>query len=76
MLKVPHHGSASQDPEFLAASDPELAVVSVGADNDYGHPNPYLLAALAEGGAEVARTDQDGDVAVVVDDGALAVVTR
>ena len=76
VLKVPHHGSASQDPEFLAASDPELAVVSVGAGNDYGHPNPYLLTALADGGAEVARTDQDGDVAVVVDDGALAVVTH
>ena len=44
-------------------------MVSVGADNDYGHPDPYLLTALADGGAEVARTDQEGDVAVVVDDG-------
>ncbi len=76
VLKVPHHGSASQDPGFLAAADPELAVVSVGADNDYGHPDPYLLTALADQGADVARTDEDGDVAVLLDDGELAVVTR
>lgn len=67
VLKVPHHGSARQDPAFLAAAEPSIAVVSVGADNDYGHPAPTLLAALTTGGAEVARTDLDGDVAVVSD---------
>jgi competence protein ComEC len=76
VLKVPHHGSAAQDPRFLAATDPDLAVVTVGSDNDYGHPAGSVLAELAGGGAELARTDTEGDVAVVVRDGQLAVAAR
>jgi competence protein ComEC len=76
VLKVPHHGSADQDPEFLRAVGAPLAVVSVGADNDYGHPAPETLDLLSDGGAMVTRTDEAGDVAIVVDDGALAVATR
>ena len=40
VLKVPHHGSRYQDPELLASLHARLAVVSVGRDNDYGHPAP------------------------------------
>ena len=65
MLKVAHHGSAYQDPALLDAVDPAVALVSVGADNPYGHPNPALLARLARDGARVLRTDLDGDLAVV-----------
>lgn len=65
VLKVPHHGSASQDHDWLLSLDAELAVVSVGADNDYGHPDPYLLDRLSASGAVVGRTDTDGDIAVV-----------
>ena len=75
MLKVPHHGSTYQDTEWLGSLDAEVAVVSAGEDNDYGHPDPRLLDVLAEGGAEVARTDRDGDVAVVVGDDGPGVVT-
>jgi competence protein ComEC len=64
VLKVPHHGSADQDGDFLTATAPELAVVSVGVDNDYGHPDPDLLASWQARGVPVARTDRDGDVAV------------
>ena len=71
VLKVPHHGSARQDGGFLVATDPELAVVSVGAANDYGHPAGEVLAELAARGAELARTDAEGDVAVVVRDDEL-----
>jgi competence protein ComEC len=53
-----------------------LALVSVGADNDYGHPSVDLLAALAATGAQVRRTDLDGDVLVTVRDGALGVRAR
>lgn len=67
VLKVAHHGSADFDPDLYAAARPELAVVSVGADNDYGHPAPSLLTALRRLDAEVGRTDESGDVAVVVD---------
>ncbi|MFJ8582407.1 ComEC/Rec2 family competence protein [Micromonospora sp. NPDC093277] len=75
VLKVAHHGSAYQDPEFLAAVRPTVALVSVGAGNDYGHPNPGLLDRLTRAGARVLRTDTDGDLAAVRDGAGLAVVT-
>jgi competence protein ComEC len=65
VLKVAHHGSANQSPELLAAVRPRVAVISVGADNDYGHPAPRTLRALQQLGAVVRRTDRDGTVAVV-----------
>jgi competence protein ComEC len=77
VLKVAHHGSAYQDEGFLEAVAPRVALVSVGLDNDYGHPNPVLLARLTRGGARVLRTDQQGDLAVLRDtDGSLAVAVR
>lgn len=71
LLKVPHHGSAYSDPAFLQAVRPQLAVISVGRDNDYGHPSPLLLAELDRLGVPSRRTDRDGDVAVVADHGRL-----
>jgi competence protein ComEC len=65
VLKVAHHGSAYQAPELLAAVRPRVAVISVGAQNDYGHPARRTLRALARIGAVVRRTDRDGTVAVV-----------
>lgn len=64
VLKVPHHGSAYQEEAFLAAVHSSLALVSVGADNDYGHPAPSLLRELGRLGMQVVRTDTDGSVAV------------
>jgi competence protein ComEC len=66
VLKVPHHGSRYQDRDWLTSLEAEAAVVSVGADNDYGHPDESLLDLLAAHDTDVARTDQDGSVAVVV----------
>jgi competence protein ComEC len=76
VLKVPHHGSRYQDPELLAGLDARLAVVSVGADNDYGHPAGSTIDVLRAAGMVVRRTDRDGDIAVVVRDGRLAVRSR
>lgn len=76
VLKVPHHGSRHQDLDLLLGVRARLALVSVGADNDYGHPSADLLAALTATGAQVRRTDLDGDVLVTVDDGALGVRAR
>ena len=76
VLKVPHHGSRHQDLDWLASLGARLALVSVGEDNDYGHPAPDLVAALSAAGASVWRTDVSGDVVVVVRDGELGVVTR
>lgn len=58
VLKVPHHGGATNADGFLAAVAPATALLSVGEDNDYGHPAPSTLTDLA--GAEVLRTDEDG----------------
>nr|WP_249714376.1 ComEC/Rec2 family competence protein [Micromonospora sp. NBRC 107566] len=76
VLKVAHHGSAYQEPAFLDAVDPTVALVSVGLGNDYGHPNPSLLARLARGGARVLRTDRDGDVAVLFTERGIAIAER
>lgn len=65
VLKVPHHGSyTSSSEEFLAAVDPELAVISVGRRNRYGHPAPEVLQRLAGRGIRIARTDREGTITV------------
>jgi len=76
VLKVPHHGSRYQDPAFLAATHARVAIVSVGIDNDYGHPNGGVLAMLRGDGAAVYRTDLDGAVAIAGTHEHLRVVTR
>jgi competence protein ComEC len=79
VLKVAHHGSgASTSSEFLNVADPQIAVISVGKDNDYGHPDPTVLARLIEklGGANVYRTDEDGTVEFITDGERLWVRTE
>ncbi|WP_225851940.1 ComEC/Rec2 family competence protein [Micromonospora sp. AMSO12t] len=76
VLKVAHHGSAYQDPAFLDAVRPVVALVPVGTGNTYGHPNPAVLGRLARGGARVLRTDTEGDVAAVLGRAGLGVATR
>jgi competence protein ComEC len=76
VLKVPHHGSAYSDPRFLAAVHARVAVVSVGAHNDYGQPSPHLLGMLARLDVPLHRTDQDGDVVISGSQGQLSVVAR
>lgn len=63
VLKVGHHGSATSTSEpFLARAKPRYAVISVGADNTFGHPRPEVLARLRAAGARTFRTDEDGAV--------------
>jgi competence protein ComEC len=74
VLKVSHHGS--DDPglaSLLAAVQPRLAVVSVGAGNPFGHPAPATLRELATSGAQVLRTDLHGSVSVEAARGGLRV---
>jgi competence protein ComEC len=66
LLKVPHHGSRySSSLPFLEALQPEIALVSVGADNRHKHPRPEALARLERVGATLYRTDYTGHVTVV-----------
>jgi competence protein ComEC len=76
VLKVPHHGSAYSDPAFLEQVRAKVAIISVGADNDYGLPAPLLLNELRKIGVPVLRTDHDGDIAVAAVNGALSTVAR
>jgi competence protein ComEC len=76
VVKVAHHGSRFQDPRFPDWSAGRIAVLSVGADNDYGHPAPETVAAWEYIGADVVRTDTAGDIAFVVRSGELGTVTR
>ena len=70
VLKVPHHGSRHQDLDWLTSLGARLALVSVGADNDYGHPAPDLLAALVGRRARrVAHRPRPATCVVVVRDG-------
>jgi competence protein ComEC len=65
VLKVPHHGSADPAvPTFLDSVRPDLAVISVGSENPFGHPSEEMLGELARVGAKVMRTDRDGAVTV------------
>src|SRR5437899_1957326 len=69
-LKVAHHGSRSSTTiEFLRAVRPTVAAISVGERNSYGHPDPAVLARLAEAGARISRTDRDGAVIFETDGG-------
>ncbi|GAA4017592.1 ComEC/Rec2 family competence protein [Allokutzneria multivorans] len=74
VLKVPHHGSRYSLPRFLGAVRPRVALICVGAGNDYGHPSPLVLHSLA--GVRVLRTDLDGDVAVLATRDGLATARR
>ncbi len=67
VLKVSHHGSADQYPELIEAMHPDLAIISVGAGNSYGHPTERTLAALRRVGSVILRTDQDGAIGVYSD---------
>ena len=78
VLKVAHHGSADTGlAALLRLVRPRIALISVGAGNDYGHPAPSTLAALQErGGVEVYRTDTDGAIAVETDGRGIEVRTE
>jgi len=70
VLKVAHHGSdTSTSPEFLAVVDPQLAVISVGEDNPYGHPTDEVIERLEEklGAENIYRTDEQGTIEFITD---------
>lgn len=68
VLKVAHHGSKySTSDLFLAALEPKIAVISVGAKNTYGHPTSEVLQRLDKFGIKVKRTDINGNVDFVSD---------
>lgn len=68
VLKVGHHGSDSSSTyEFLSAVSPKYAVISCGVDNSYGHPHRETVDKLNKAGAEIYRTDEQGNITITCD---------
>ena len=68
VLKVGHHGSKySSGEEFLEKVRPKIAVIEVGKNNDFGHPNLRIIKRLERLGAEIFRTDLNGTIKAVSD---------
>jgi competence protein ComEC len=66
MIKIPHHGSKTSSTEaFIKAVDPELAVISVGRYNTFGHPNLEVINRLNNEKIQILRTDKNGAVELV-----------
>jgi competence protein ComEC len=65
VMVVPHHGSATTDPRWLAATLGLKAILSYGP-NRYGHPHPMIVSLLEDSGIEISRTATDGDIAIDV----------
>ncbi|MBC8142796.1 MAG: ComEC/Rec2 family competence protein [Armatimonadetes bacterium] len=74
-LKIGHHGSRlSSGAAFLAAVRPSVAVIGCGADNNFGHPAPDVLAKLSAVGATTYRTDRQGTIVVTIDGERVSVI--
>jgi competence protein ComEC len=78
VLKVAHHGSADEGlSRLLGMIDPDVAVISCGAQNDYGHPTASTLATLERApGLDLYRTDEDGQVTLETDGQRISVATE
>jgi DNA polymerase-3 subunit alpha len=75
VIKVAHHGSHYQSADFASWANAEVAVISVGKDNDYGHPNTETISLYELIGSQVFRTDLEGDIAITVQDSQIRVAT-
>lgn len=74
VLKVAHHGSStSTTEEILERINPQIAVISLGEDNEYGHPHKSTMKYLEEFDCEIYRTDKDNTVKISSDGESLEV---
>ncbi len=77
IFKVPHHGAeTSMTEDFLSVVQPIIAVISVGANNRFGHPAPEIIEKLAKYGSKIFRTDQNGSITVRTDGKRITVETE
>lgn len=68
ILKVAHHGSkSSSSEEFLERVSPDIAIIGVGKNNKFGHPNKEVINNILKYKTEIYRTDKDGEIKVKTD---------
>lgn len=68
ILKIGHHGSKNSTmPNFLSAVNPQIAIISSGEGNPYGHPSPEVLDRLENAGVRTLRTDTNGAIHILTD---------
>lgn len=68
VLKIPHHGSStSSTPRFVSATSPEIAIISLGKENEYGHPHDNIVKRYNAKGVKMYRTDECGTITVTTD---------
>ena len=66
ILKIAHHGSKTSTTEnFLKTVSPKIALIGVGKNNNFGHPNEQVIERLKENGVKVYRTDTDGEISIL-----------
>lgn len=74
IIKVAHHGSkTSSTPELLKYINPKIALIGVGKNNKFGHPNENTLKNLKEIGCEVYRTDDSGEISIIINKNGLKI---
>lgn len=77
ILKVPHHGSwTSSTPNFITLVMPEVAIISCGRNNRFGHPHRSVIQRYKNYGVEILRTDKDGTIEIEIDGEDYKIKTR
>ena len=76
ILKVAHHGSkTSSTQEFLELVSPKIALIGVGKNNNFGHPNQDVLKRLIDLGVKVYRTDENGEIIITINNQCINLTT-
>lgn len=77
VLKISHHGSKnSNDEDFIKKVSPEIGLISVGKDNNYGHPHQEVLKVMEKYGIKILRTDLVGDIKIISDGNNFGYLTK
>ncbi|MBQ8759762.1 MAG: MBL fold metallo-hydrolase [Clostridia bacterium] len=75
VYKCAHHGSSTSNSEdFIDAVHPDIAIISCGNDNSYGHPHDEVITSLSERNILYRRTDLDGDIVIAFDDDSIGIL--
>ena len=68
VLKIAHHGSkTSSTNQFIELINPKIALIGVGENNKFGHPDNQVIKRLKENNVKIYRTDKDGEINIIVD---------